>query len=775
MGMPLLALLGPTNTGKTHQALERMLEHRSGAIGLPLRLLAREVYERATAKVGESRVALVTGEEKRVPRFPDYWVCTTESMPQGIDVDFLCVDEVQMAAHRQRGHTFTDRILHARGAKETWFLGAETMRPLLSELVPTAQVQRMQRFSSLRYSGVHSLGSLPPRTAVVAFSVQEVYELAERLRQLHGGTAVVLGALSPRTRNAQVAMYESGEVDYLVATDAIGMGLNLDVDRVVFATLQKFDGRELRELEPAEIGQIAGRAGRYLRDGTFGCLRPHRGLSPRLFTMVEQHDFPPVRRAVWRNHELDFTSVSALVESLRIPPRRACLRLVEQADDYDALVSLAKHPEIVAACNNPERVALLWDVCRIPDFRKLLLDSHIQFIAEIFAHLMGPTGQVDEDWMAGRIAHLDDVDGTIDALTNRMSFIRTWTYVTHQDGWIRDPSAWQTRTREIEDRQSDALHARLTERFVDRVGGTTRPARARKRARARGRTPEAEPLAPADHPFGALAALLVPEHPMTAMEVGDRWVDAIVDAEHAAFDLDDQGLIRAHGRALARLHAGADVLRPDVVMLELPEVGAGAVHRLHRRVVAWTRDATAQLVERATEGKGVGLSSAARGVLYQLGHGLGSVDFLHAKAQLSRLTAGDRDALAEQGVVLGRVGVFLPESLSPEHRGLRAVLWSVHHGVPLPVARLRTEGVSFRPYPELPRSAYPSLGFLVRAGRAIRIDALHAVCVEVERAVEHGPAVLDLGAWPGLGLGSRRLATVLRALGFRCDGSRWSA
>ena len=399
----IVALLGPTNTGKTHRAVERMLEHRTGMIGLPLRLLAREVYDRVTMRLGERAVALVTGEEKRIPSHPSYWICTTESMPVERDVDFLAVDEIQLATHPQRGHTFTERLLHARGTRETWFLGADTMRPIVEALLPTARIDRNPRFSRLSWVGTLALGGLPARTAVVAFSVADVYEIAERLRQRHGGTAVVLGALSPRTRNAQVAMYQAGEVEYMVATDAIGMGLNMEVDRVVFAALHKFDGSDVRPLEPAELGQIAGRAGRYTTDGGFGTLRPLPGLPPRTIAAIENHDFPAVRRLVWRNPDLDFASIDALLASLRRKPPHAGLRLIDRAEDYDALVQLARRADVRERARTPEDVELLWEVCRIPDYRKLLLESHVQLLSDLYEQLTGPTRRIDADWMARRI------------------------------------------------------------------------------------------------------------------------------------------------------------------------------------------------------------------------------------------------------------------------------------------------------------------------------------------------------------------------------------
>jgi ATP-dependent RNA helicase SUPV3L1/SUV3 len=368
---PLRALLGPTNTGKTHRAIERMLEHETGMIGLPLRLLAREVYDRVAARVGQAAVALVTGEERRIPPRPRYWVCTVESMPVQHTVDFLAVDEVQLATHRQRGHVFTDRLLHARGARETWFLGSGTMRSLMARLCPTAVIESRPRLSALGDGGSVSLRTLPSRAVLVAFSATRVYELAERLRAKRGGAAVVIGALSPRARNAQVALFQSGEVDTLVATDAIGMGLNLDIDHVVFADLRKFDGRTPRALEDAELAQIAGRAGRHHRDGRFATLEPLPPLSPATVRALEQHRFPDDERVFWRNHDLAFSSVEALTASLRQRPFAPWLTPAIDAEDARALSALSRTEEVAALARGSERVRLLWEVCQIPDFRQL--------------------------------------------------------------------------------------------------------------------------------------------------------------------------------------------------------------------------------------------------------------------------------------------------------------------------------------------------------------------------------------------------------------------
>jgi len=467
-GPRVVAVLGPTNTGKTHLAMERMLGHASGMIGFPLRLLARENYDRAVAIKGSGRVALITGEEKIVPAAARYFLCTVESMPVGRRVDFLGIDEIQMCADPDRGHVFTDRLLRARGETETMFMGAETIKPLIRRLVPEAEFIVRPRFSTLAYTGERRLNRLSARTAVVAFSAADVYAIAELVRRQRGGTAVVLGALSPRTRNAQVSMYQAGEVDYLVATDAIGMGLNMDVDHVAFAATRKFDGKAVRELSAAELAQIAGRAGRHMNNGTFGTTADIGPFDADVAERIENHRFDALKTLLWRNPDLRFTSIEALRRSLGVAPERPGLVRAREADDEIALGLLAADPEIRALAIHPDAIRLLWDVCQIPDFRKVMSDAHARLLKRIYRHLMAPVGRLPADWVADHVQRLDRTDGDIETLASRIANIRTWTYVAYQVGWLADALHWQERTRAVEDRLSDALHERLTQRFVDR-------------------------------------------------------------------------------------------------------------------------------------------------------------------------------------------------------------------------------------------------------------------------------------------------------------------
>ena len=764
----IVALLGPTNTGKTHRAVERMLDHDSGIIGLPLRLLAREIYDRVTARVGEREVALVTGEEKRVPASPRYWICTVESMPLDRRVDFVAVDEVQLAAHPQRGHVFTDRLLHARGDKETWFMGADTMRAVMAELVPTAKVQRHPRLSDLRAAGPFGLGAIPPRSALIAFSATEVYQLAERLRRRRGGAAVVLGALSPRARNAQVAMYQAGEVDFLVATDAVGMGLNMDVGHVAFGALRKFDGYRTRSLSPAEIGQIAGRAGRYTHDGTFGTLNPLRMPEDVIFA-VESHRFAPVRRVVWRNSDLDMSDLDALLDSLSERPKRRLLSLQERASDEAVLRILATRPEIRARATSPDRVRLLWDVCRIPDFRKLLVEHHAALLGEIYDQLTGVRERLDPDFMDERISRLEDAQGDIDGLMMRMEFIRTWNYIAHHAEWVRDAKRWQERTQRAEDRLSEALHQALIERFVSTRGGS-RKSGARARARGRAHPGHREPRAAID-PDGPFAELMelrnklgaTPSEPVMV----DAWVEELIDATDAQLTFDEQGRLwfasdaddRAQVGTLAR---GSDLLHPDIKLALDHPVGPGAEKRIMRRLRAHLRDYVAEALEPLRDPRLAEASPALRGLLYQLEQGLGAVRIDDARKQLAAVTDDERDALHAVGIVRGRRWLYADDLLEESAVARRLVLANAHRDRRL---RMDRPGAPSVPARRAAAEQYALVGYALLGRRAVRLDVAEQV-TELLGGQPKGPFALPSEVPTLLETDADAAETVVTALGY---------
>jgi ATP-dependent RNA helicase SUPV3L1/SUV3 len=753
-----------------------MLDHGSGMIGLPLRLLAREVYDRVSARVGERAVALVTGEEKRVPPRPSYWVCTVEAMPQDREVDFLAVDEIQLATHPQRGHVFTQRLLGARGRVETWFMGSETMRPLVERLLPTARFRSHPRLSRLKHAGSLALRALPPRSAIVAFSVPQVYELAEKLRHHRGGAAVVLGALSPRTRNAQVALYQAGEVDYLVATDAIGMGLNLDVEHVAFAATQKFDGRETRPLEAAELAQIAGRAGRYLNDGSFGTLAPVPAFPDPLADAIEHHRFVPERSVWWRNADQDFSSPAALLASLREKPRRSELKLAETPEDGAVLEHLLGFDEIRLRADSSERLGRLWDVCQIPNFGGFTVPHHGLLLAEVFRQL-ADRGGLDPDWLEASISRIENVRGDIDTLMMRIELIRTWTYISHRPGWITRPEGWQERTRVLEERLSDALHERLVERFV--APGQKLAPRARRRPRSINE-PSAEETRPKlDHPFGKLLEMklkLAPEPLPSAAQRDDEWAHELVDAPFEAFRVDREGRVLSDNVVLGRMTRGGDLLRPEV-KLTADGLGAGARARLQRRLVAWTRDLVADLFAPLRSQRAQAFSSSARGLIYQLEQGLGTLPSARAKVQLAALSRGDRELFAELGVVLGHRFVFADWLLDASALIRRAALqsaWTESAGQLLRAnwARLGSAPTSFGVEGALDAERFLELGYPLVGKRAVRVDVLERVGKTLHQLAHQAEFELPASVSNTLGSTDEEACELGERLGYRRIGPR---
>ncbi len=786
-----VAVLGPTNTGKTHLAMERMLGHASGMIGFPLRLLARENYDRAVKIKGERRVALITGEEKIVPPDASWFLCTVEAMPVDRRVAFLGIDEIQMCADPDRGHLFTDRLLHARGEVETMLMGAETIRPLLRRLVPGVEFIVRPRFSALTHAGPCKLTRLPRRTAVVAFSAADVYGIAELIRRQRGGAAIVLGALSPRTRNAQVAMYQAGEVDYLVATDAIGMGLNMHVDHVAFAATRKFDGRGPRRLIAAEMAQIAGRAGRHTRDGSFGTTAEIGPLDAELAQRIESHVFEPLTALKWRNSDLRFASVEALRTSLARLPDRVGLIRAREADDELALTYLSADAEIADLARGPAAVALLWDVCRIPDFGKIAGEGHARLLGQMFRFLIGaaggPAGLLPSDWVARQVDRLNRSDGDIEALMQRIAGIRTWTYVAHQSSWLADAEGWQQRTRAIEDKLSDALHQRLIQRFVDRRTASL-VGHMRSRGDLTASVGAGGDVRVEGHFVGTLEGFRFAPDPSVSGSAGDAGRSVTAAAVRAlaapirqrvsqleadddnAFALAADGMIAWRKEAVGQLHRGSDVLSPRVEPLASDLLGGEARERLRRRLALF---ATARLrarlapLYRAREATVAG--AAARGLLWQLAESLGMLPRRSARSQIAALSRSDRQALAAAGVRLGHEAVWIPRLLKPEAMALRGLLyWLQAGGVGAP-PRLALG----RPSLDLPSLVPPAFlaasGYRLVGSTAVRIDVVERVHGLVRQALRVAATtpLPEVEMARLLGCPAARLPPMLECLGYR--------
>lgn len=746
----LTAVLGPTNTGKTYLAIERMLGHESGMIGFPLRLLARENYDRIVKVKGASQVALITGEEKIAPPGARYFVCTVESMPVDRIVSFLAVDEVQMAADPERGHFFTDRILNARGTHETMLLGADTIRPVLNRLLPDIDIVARPRFSKLAYVGPKKATRLPRRSAVVGFSASEVYAIAELIRRQRGGTAIVMGALSPRTRNAQVDMFQSGEVDYLVATDAIGMGLNMDVNHVWFASLRKYDGRTLRPLRNVELAQIAGRAGRHMNDGTFGTTAEVGGLDPEVVEAIENHRFDPLRDVQWRNSELHFHSVPALIASLNRPPHHAALQRVREQDDQIALQTLSTHSDFLPRLRTPQRVKLLWEVCQVPDFRKTMTEEHTRLLGQLFEHLTQGGERLPEDWIESHIKRLEHYDGDIDTLMARIAHVRTWTYISHRPDWIQRSAHWQERTRSIEDKLSDVLHQRLTQRFVDR-----RAALLVRRLRDEGEMTSSvaaagEVSVEGEHLGRIEGFRFVPD--TTEGQTDQKAVlsaalralrqdlpvrlQAFTNSPDGELVFDSQLRICWGGGPVARLLPSGDILAPKVEALPSDLLDGPAREEVRKRAATWVetriRLGLSELMDaRAT----TELPAGARGIIFQLCEGLGVLARRPIEDQLAQLNEEDRKALARLGVRVGVYSLYFPSMLKPVPIRLRAGLWMVANNresiPPLPA-----EGRTSMDLPQgAPRDFYATIGYLPLGDHAIRADMVERLAAMARHAV----------------------------------------
>lgn len=767
------ALLGPTNTGKTHRAIERMLAHDSGMIGLPLRLLAREVYDKVAARAGSDAVALVTGEEKRIPADPRYFVCTVEAMPLDRPVAFLAVDEIQLAGDRNRGHTFTDRLLWARGVRETLFLGSETVRPLLERLVPGVVVESAPRLSKLSWAGCKKLVASPPRSALVAFSAEQVYAYAHQLRSMHGGAAVVLGALSPRTRNAQVAMYQAGEVAHLVATDAIGMGLNMDVAHVGFTAVRKYDGRGHRALTPAELAQIAGRAGRYTADGTFGTTREVGDLDPSVIEAIESHSFPPLDRLFWRSSDLDYSTPETLLRTLRAPPPHAFLTPAWGEVDEGALEVLSRDPELRPRLQGRAAVQRLWEVCQIPDFRKTETNAHTELLAELAHHLVEPGGTLPDELVERHVRRLDRVDGDLETLMARIAWIRTFTYVAWQRDWTRAPAHWQAETRRIEDHLSDALHERLTEAFVDRrvslvVGAAgTAPVEVVEGAVRIGGIDVGRLR---DGSFEVVGSPPPPKQVVQAVRRRLRsdllpLLGEIEAGPDEAITFDAQGGLRWGALQLGRWTAGPDLLEPKLILSRFELLEPAERERLRARLTAW-RDRTLRgLFAALHRGPREGLTPAGRGLAHAVERGLGAVPRVDVDDLVARLTDADRKALARLDLRVGLHTVYVASLLRPRPMALRGALWSLAAGR-RPLVGPPPEGRTSAPADTAPEPAWRAMGFRVVGPLAVRVDVLEALSNEVRAGTREGE--LDpLRPMSRLGCDREAALGVIRALGYQ--------
>ncbi|WP_347823722.1 helicase-related protein [uncultured Planktomarina sp.] len=779
----IVAVLGPTNTGKTHYAIERMLAHRTGIIGLPLRLLAREVYDKIVTLRGPSVVALVTGEERIVPPRAKYWVCTVEAMPEGMGCDFLAVDEIQLCADPERGHVFTDRLLRARGLHETLFMGAETMRKAIAALVPSADFMHRERFSELSYSGQKKISRMPERSAIVSFSVDNVYGIAELLRRQKGGAAVVMGALSPRTRNAQVEMYQNGDVDYLVATDAIGMGLNLDVNHVAFSATSKFDGNRMRPLLPTELAQIAGRAGRHMNNGSFGVTGEAAPLQDELVEAITENRFVPLTKLYWRNSKLQFGSTKALISALEQHTSNEWLTRVRESCDLAALKALVQDAEIAARASDGASVALLWDVCRIPDFRSISNRQHAELLGVIYNYLH-EKGQIPQDWLARSINSLDNTKGDIDALSKRLAYIRTWTYVAQRKDWAHDYEHWRETTRAVEDRLSDALHIALTQRFVDRrtsilmrrlkqkeslVADVNKDGEVTVEGQFVGRLEgfqfrqdaSASPDEAKTLRSASLQAL-APEFHLRA--------DRMYNAPDTEIDFTEQGGLMWGSSAVGKLIAGSNALKPHVQAFVDVEAGPEVAEKVARRLQHFIDRKISTLFEPLINmQRDESLTGMARGFAFRMIEGLGVLDRADVGEDVKSLDQEARSALRKHGIRFGQFTIFMPLLLKPAPTRLRLLLWSLASGLQeFPEAP--PPGLVTVPTDETKPAGYHlKSGYRAAGQRALRVDMAERLADMLRTQDTRGgfEATADMLSITGMTL--EQFADLMQGLGYRAE------
>ena len=689
----ITAVLGPTNTGKTHLAVETMLEYKSGIIGFPLRLLAREIFDKCVRRIGSEKVALITGEEKIIPRSPKYYICTVESMPHDISVDFVAVDEIQMCIDYERGHIFTDRLLNSRGEKLTMFLGSHTMKHIISSLDDEVEFVSRERYSKLTYSGYKKISRLSPKTALIAFSVDEVYAIGELVRRQKGGAAIIMGSLSPKTRNAQVELYQSGDANFLVATDAIGMGINMDINNVSFSNLKKFDGKKTRRLNLSEISQIAGRAGRHTNDGSFGITGQCENLLANEIEKIEKHELSRINVIYWRNSELNFDSLEKLNRSLEKKPNSELFKRIADCEDEKILKLLTKSNNKIEINNAKDVIKILWECCQIPDFSKKAYGNHIEVVKKVFAFLNSKTGKVSNDYMKTQLKHLDIYEGNIDTIANRISNVRTWSYVANKKNWADNSDYWIERTKYIEDKLSDKLHEELTKSFVDKRISIL--SRSLKQDIILGTEIKNENEVIIDNQYmGQLKGLKLELDLKSGSLKTDikslkkaarqaispeliRRVGKIVESEVLSFNDDYKICWKDH--PIAYLAPGKNYLNPKLELLVDDAIDQESKEKLKNNLEGKLQKLiTSELSDLVKLSEAKFQNNYVRALCYQLFENNGVMKREIIDKMVKNISKEDRANLRKAGVKIGRYHIFLPKMLKPNAVDLRVKLWKLH-------------------------------------------------------------------------------------------------
>ena len=697
MNPQIISVLGPTNTGKTHFAVERMMQFETGVIGFPLRLLAREVYDNCVKKLGSNRVALITGEEKIIPPTANYYLCTVESMPLDLNFEFVAIDEIQMCADPERGHIFTDRLLNYRGDKLTMFLGADTMKNIISNLVPSSEFVYRDRLSKLIYTGYKKISRIQPRSAIVAFSVDEVYALAEFIRRQRGGAAIVMGSLSPKTRNAQVDLYQSGDVDFLVATDAIGMGINMNIDHVSFSNLRKYDGKKIRGLRNTEIGQISGRAGRYKNNGSFGITGDCEALTSEQIEKLENHKFDSVVNIYWRNSSLDFSSIKKFVESLNRPPSIPNLLRNRELIDENMFKFLTAETSQLKINNDENHISKLWECCQIPDFTKSSYNEHMEIVTSVFNFLTSDKEKITNDWMKKQVSNLDNLIGNIDAIANRISHVRTWSYVANKRNWVENNDYWIAKTKDIEDKLSDRLHEELSKSFVDkRISILSRGLKQDIQHEAK--ISENNEIIMDGQLVGKINGLkIVLDYTSNALQTDIRSIkkaarngaalelkkrieEIIASPQH--FSLKKDKNVYWKEKIIGKIYPGKNYLNPDVKIVADESIEPQDQQRVASSLLNWLKLEKQNLLQDLIKIENSQYENRfIRGLCYQLFENNGVLKRENVDEIVKQINKEDRSILRKLGIKIGRYHIYQPRMVKPAAVTFKTILWNCFHNL----------------------------------------------------------------------------------------------
>ncbi len=785
----ILAILGPTNTGKTYLAFEKLLSYSSGIFGFPLRLLARENYDKAVKKIGLNNVALLTGEEKIVPKEAKYFFCTVESMPINKTVDCVIIDEVQLASDSERGHIFTDRILNSRGTYLTIFLGSKTIQNILRKLFPNIKIKELERFSTLSYQPKQNLSKLKPRSAIIAFNINKVYEIAEKIRTHKGGAAVVLGSLSPRTRNAQVDVYENNKVDYLVATDAIGMGLNLNIDHVCFTSLEKFDGRYNRNLYANEIGQIAGRAGRYKNDGTFGYTKDAGALDPLIIKSIETHSYDQIQKIYWRNSNLDFSSIKEVISSLKQFPRQNFFIHKKNAADEINFRSLIEDTDISLYLTNSSNISLLWDICRIPDFEKIFNDNYLIFLKNIFITILKNNNKIPEDWMNNKITKLENISGGIPELSMKISQIRTWTYISNHHNWLDNPVYWQEKTQQIENDLSDNLHLRLTNKFIDASSKYFINSSDLRNIENIEINQNNEVILDGvkygfirgfdikfDKKIFSHSLFLLSHVRKSTRNMIEEKIDNFLNAPNDSLSFEDicnkklgeNTYIYWGEDAIGKILKGPKIYSPIAEALNSEFLSSEKKLLISAKLQSWIDNEIDTLLKPIREKIGDKIHPQVRAVAFNCFENLGTFPVQDFRDFIKNIDNDAKLQLSKLGIRVGAKYFFMPNLMKKKQIELNALLWKVFNKykfndfLPLP----KDGRVSFNVEISIPPSYWHAIGYIYLNNFAFRIDVFEKIFYLARKKIKYGPFLESSDLMNPIGCNSNQLKDILNFCGY---------